>query len=137
MANQEDTSAFADRVRELREDLGLSLQRVGAAVEVATETIRRWETGLSAPLSREHVDRLEQVLGARPGELWALLKGREIPNGDDTDPDVLAHLVHEFRELKGVVSDLVEELEQRRRENGEPRGARRGSAPREPVRQAS
>jgi transcriptional regulator with XRE-family HTH domain len=67
-ANQE---RFAARVAALRDELGLSLDDVGAAVGVSGETIRNWERCRFVPRKKVTVTKLEQALEARTGELWA------------------------------------------------------------------
>ena len=128
---------FAVRLAELRRDSGLSFDALGVEIGAAGETIRRWEQGAYAPRSKVLVTKLEEALGARTGELWALLKGYEIPAKHprrpdaDTDQRLVDEIFRELQELRSAIEELRPE------QNGEPRGARRGSAPREPVRQAS
>jgi transcriptional regulator with XRE-family HTH domain len=121
---------FAVRLAELRSDSGLSFDALGVEIGVAGETIRRWEQGAYAPRSKATVSKLEQALDARTGELWALLKGYEIPTATGrhqpsagTDPRVLAHLAQEVEELREIVSSLRSEVERRRR----PRDGGHGS----------
>jgi transcriptional regulator with XRE-family HTH domain len=138
MDQDSNRQRFAARLTALREALGLSRADVGAAVGVSGEAIRTWEVGTYAPRKKATVTKLEAALGARTGELWALLKGYEIPAKHprrpdaDTDERLVESIRHELAELWAVIAELRQEPE-----NGEPRGARRGSAPREPVRQAS
>jgi len=128
---------FAVRLAELRRGSGLSFDAVGVEIGTAGETIRRWEQVAYAPRSKATVTKLEQALDARTGELWALLKGYEIPAKHprrpdaDTDQRLVDEIFRELQELRTAIEEL------RPGQNGEPRGARRGSAPREPVRQAS
>jgi transcriptional regulator with XRE-family HTH domain len=128
---------FAVRLAELRRDSGLSYDELGVEIGTAGETIRRWEQGAYAPRKKVAVTKLEAALGARTGELWALLKGYEIPAKHprrpdaDTDRRLVDEIFRELQELRSAIEEL------RPGQNGEPRGARRGSAPREPVRQAS
>jgi transcriptional regulator with XRE-family HTH domain len=120
---------FAVRLAELRRASGLSFDALGVEAGTAGETIRRWEQGAYAPRSKATVTKLEQALDARTGELWALLKGYEIPKATgrhrpvDTDPLVLDHLARELEELRGVVADLRSQVERRQR----PRGGSHGS----------
>jgi transcriptional regulator with XRE-family HTH domain len=138
MGQESNRQRFAARLTALREALGLSRADVGAAVGVSGEAIRTWEQGAYAPRKKATVSKLEEALGARPGELWALLKGYEIPAKHprrpdaDTDPNVLREVLEQMRALQAQIDELRQEPE-----NGEPHAARRGSSPREPVRQAS
>jgi transcriptional regulator with XRE-family HTH domain len=129
---------FAVRLAELRRDSGLSFDALGVEIGAAGETIRRWEQGAYAPRSKSTVTKLEEALGARTGELWALLKGYEIPAKHprrpdaDTDERLVESIRHELAELWAVIAELRQEPE-----NGEPRGAHRGSRSRVPAQRAS
>jgi transcriptional regulator with XRE-family HTH domain len=137
MDQESNRQRFAARLVALREASGLSRADVGAAVGVSGEAYRTWEIGAYAPRKKAVVSKLEEALGARTGELWALLKGYEIPAKHprrpdaDTDQRLVDEIFRELQELRSAIEEL------RPGQNGEPRGARRGSAPREPVRQAS
>jgi transcriptional regulator with XRE-family HTH domain len=119
----------------LRAELGLSLNAIGAAVGVSGETIRNYELGNTVPKSKRLVTRLEEALDARPGELWALLRGGVVPapRGDDS-----AHLLEAIRDELAELRAAIAEIEARRRpgRNGGPPVSRRGSS-RETARQAS
>jgi transcriptional regulator with XRE-family HTH domain len=125
---------FAVRLAELRRDSGLSFDALGVEIGAAGETIRRWEQGAYAPRSKSVVSKLEEALGARPGELWALLKGYEIPAKHprrpdaDTDPNVLREVLEQMRALQAQIDELRQEPE-----NGEPPESHRGSRTRVPV----
>jgi transcriptional regulator with XRE-family HTH domain len=130
---------FAVRLAELRSDSGLSFDALGVEIGTAGETIRRWEQGAYSPRSKSVVSKLEQALGARTGELWALLKGYEIPakHPRRVDPDTDRRLVDEIRDELAQLWAALEEL--RPGQNGEPPESHRGSRTRVPVpeRQAS
>jgi transcriptional regulator with XRE-family HTH domain len=119
---------FAVRLAELRRDSGLSFDALGVEVGAAGETIRRWEQGAYAPRSTLTVTKLEQALEARAGELWALLKGYEIPAkkggrpAADTDPRVLHEIRDELAELRATVAEL-EELARRQLPPGGAHGS--------------
>jgi DNA-binding XRE family transcriptional regulator len=114
--------------------LGLSRADVGAAVGVSGEAIRTWEVGAYAPRKKATVTKLEEALGARTGELWALLKGYEIPAKHprqpdaDTDPSVLREVLGYLREMQAQIDELRRETG-----NGEPPESHRGSRTRVPV----
>ena len=128
-ANQE---RFAARMAHLREQTGLSAEAVGAAIGVAGWTVRRWETGQFAPRKKATVAALEKELEARPGELWALLKGYEIPTkpgrpSADTDPRVVELLAREVQEFRVALDELRALIEEDKRpgRNGGPPGSHR------------
>jgi transcriptional regulator with XRE-family HTH domain len=121
---------FAVRLAELRRDSGLSYDELGVEIGTAGETIRRWEQGAYAPRKKVAVTKLEAALGARTGELWALLKGYEIPTASGRhqpaagiDPRELDRVAQQVEELREIVSSLRSEVERRRR----PRDGGRGS----------
>jgi transcriptional regulator with XRE-family HTH domain len=124
---------FAARLGELRHALGLSYNDVGAAVGVSGETIRNYELGRSAPRKKRDVVLLEEALGARTGELWALLKGYEIPAkhprrpAADTDQRIVDAIRDELQQLWSAIEEL------RPGQNGEPPESHRGSRTRVPV----
>jgi transcriptional regulator with XRE-family HTH domain len=128
---------FAVRLAELRRASGLSFDALGVEAGTAGETIRRWEQGAYAPRSKATVTKLEQALDARTGELWALLKGYEIPTKKggrppaDTDQRLVDEIFRELQELRSAIEEL------RPGQNGGPHEARRGSRPTVPERQAS
>jgi transcriptional regulator with XRE-family HTH domain len=125
---------FAVRLADLRSDSGLSFDALGVEIGVAGETIRRWEQGAYAPRSKATVTKLEAALGARTGELWALLKGYEIPAKHprrpdaDTDPSVLREVLGYLREMQAQIDELRRETG-----SGEPPESHRGSRTRVPV----
>ena len=124
---------FAVRLADLRSDSGLSFDALGVEIGVAGETIRRWEQGAYAPRSKATVTKLEEALGARTGELWALLKGYEIPAKHprrpdaDTDQRLVDEIFRELQELRSAIEEL------RPGQNGEPPESHRGSRTRVPV----
>src|SRR5690606_13430848 len=50
-----------DRIKTLREQAGLSMERLAAEVGVAWQTIQQWENGRTAP-QRKRLDRVAEVL---------------------------------------------------------------------------
>jgi transcriptional regulator with XRE-family HTH domain len=124
---------FAVRLAELRRDSGLSYDELGVEIGTAGETIRRWEQGAYAPRKKVAVTKLEAALGARTGELWALLKGYEIPAKHprrpdaDTDRRLVDEIFRELQELRSAIEEL------RPGQNGEPPESHRGSRTRVPV----
>jgi transcriptional regulator with XRE-family HTH domain len=108
---------FAVRLADLRRDSGLSFDALGVEIGVAGETIRRWEQGAYAPRKKRDVTMLEQALDARTGELWALLKGYEIPapKGKHRGGDDSAHLVAAIFDELQALREAIEECRFRRR----------------------
>lgn len=57
-----------NRIREWRLRLGFTQERIGEALGVHGETIRKWETG-DNPISVDQLGRIAALLGLRPLDL--------------------------------------------------------------------
>jgi transcriptional regulator with XRE-family HTH domain len=94
-------TAFAARIRELRERSGESFDTIAVRTGVSGETIRRYADPETVParIPRSRVEALERALGAQAGELWELLTGvkRAAPSGagdaTDTEQQVMYSMV--------------------------------------------
>jgi transcriptional regulator with XRE-family HTH domain len=60
---------MARRIKELRQERGLTLEQVAVAVGVGRSTVRKWETGMIANMKRDKIADLAKVLGTTPGYL--------------------------------------------------------------------
>ena len=74
---------FNEKIKRLREDLGLTLEQVGNAVGVGKSTVRKWETGDIANMRRDKIAKLADALHTTPGYLM----------GWETDPDAIQSLL--------------------------------------------
>lgn len=58
-----------DRIRERRQELGLTLEQVGNFVGVSKSTVKKWESGLISNMRRDKIAKLSEVLRISPVEL--------------------------------------------------------------------
>lgn len=98
---------MAQKIKELRQERGLTLEQVANVVGVGKSTVRKWETGMIANMKRDKIAALAQALGTSP----AYLMGWE--DEDEENPHELK-LVTAFDKLSVdnqiVVSNWVEDL---------------------------
>ena len=68
---------FNEKIKRLREDLGLTLEQVGNAVGVGKSTVRKWETGDIKNMRRDKIAKLAEALHTTPGYLmgWEMDSG--------------------------------------------------------------
>ena len=59
----------ATRLKQLRKERGLTLDRLAELVGTSKQTIQRYETGVIANIPPKRVEALAQALGTTPGEL--------------------------------------------------------------------
>jgi len=55
-----------DKIRELREQAGFTLEELGQRVGVGKSTVRKWETGMIENMGRDKIARLAEVFGVSP-----------------------------------------------------------------------
>lgn len=60
---------IANKIKDRRLELGLTLEEVGRAVGVGKSTVRKWETGLIKNMGRDKIAALAAVLQLDPVEL--------------------------------------------------------------------
>jgi len=60
---------FNEKIKRLREELGLTLEQVGNAVGVGKSTVRKWETGDIKNMRRDKIAKLAEALHTTPGYL--------------------------------------------------------------------
>lgn len=58
-----------DKIKQLREELGLTLEEVGNIVGVGKSTVRKWETGDIANMRRDKIAKLAVALHTTPAYL--------------------------------------------------------------------
>lgn len=74
---------MARKIRELRQDRGLTLEQVATVVGVGKSTVRKWETGMIANMKRDKIAALAKALGTTP----AYLMGWEEADKEKEAPD--------------------------------------------------
>lgn len=65
MANED----MARKIKELRQQQGLTLEQVANVVGVGKSTVRKWETGMIANMKRDKIAALAKALGTTPAYL--------------------------------------------------------------------
>ncbi len=60
---------MARRIKELRQERGLTLEQVAQVVGVGKSTVRKWETGMIANMKRDKIADLARALGTTPAYL--------------------------------------------------------------------
>ena len=60
---------MARRIKELRQERGLTLEQVAKVVGVGKSTVRKWETGMIANMKRDKIASLAKALGTTPAYL--------------------------------------------------------------------
>jgi transcriptional regulator with XRE-family HTH domain len=71
---------MAQRIKELRQAKGLTLEQVADVVGVGKSTVRKWETGMIANMKRDKIADLAKALGTTP----AYLMGWENDNSENS-----------------------------------------------------
>lgn len=62
-------SGMAQRIKELRQERGMTLEQVADIVGVGKSTVRKWETGMIANMRRDKIAALAKALGTTPAYL--------------------------------------------------------------------
>ena len=60
---------MAKRIKELRQQKGMTLEQVADIVGVGKSTVRKWETGMIANMRRDKIADLAKALGTTPAYL--------------------------------------------------------------------
>ena len=60
---------MAQKIKELRQTKGLTLEQVANVVGVGKSTVRKWETGMIANMKRDKIADLAKALGTTPAYL--------------------------------------------------------------------
>ena len=76
---------MAQRIRELRQEKGLTLEQVADVVGVGKSTVRKWETGMIANMKRDKIADLAKALGTTPAYLMGWKEDTE-KNDSPSEP---------------------------------------------------
>jgi repressor LexA len=79
-----DSKDMSKKIKELRQDKGLTLEQVAKVVGVGKSTVRKWETGMIANMKRDKIASLAQALGTTPAYLmgWEEDENKKAPPQD-------------------------------------------------------
>lgn len=74
--------SMAKRIKNLRQEKGLTLEQVADVVGVGKSTVRKWETGMIANMRRDKIADLAKALGTTPAYLmgWKENEEKETPD---------------------------------------------------------
>ena len=64
-----DSKDMSLKIKELRQERGLTLEQVAKVVGVGKSTVRKWETGMIANMKRDKIASLAKALGTTPAYL--------------------------------------------------------------------
>lgn len=71
---------MAQRIKDLRQQRGLTLEQVAEVVGVGKSTVRKWETGMIANMRRDKIADLAKALGTTPGYLMGWEEQKSSPS---------------------------------------------------------
>lgn len=71
---------MAQRIKNLRQEKGLTLEQVADVVGVGKSTVRKWETGMIANMRRDKIADLAKALGTTPEYLMGWEEKKESPS---------------------------------------------------------
>lgn len=91
-----------DKIKQRREELGLTLEEVGNIVGVGKSTVRKWETGDIANMRRDKIAKLAVALHTTPAYL---LGYDEVEKTADPKVDGLSPLEARLMELVRRLTD--------------------------------
>ena len=74
------SEGMAQRIKNLRQEKGLTLEQVAAVVGVGKSTVRKWETGMIANMRRDKIADLAKALGTTPAYLMGWNEKEESPS---------------------------------------------------------
>jgi transcriptional regulator with XRE-family HTH domain len=104
---------MARKIKELRQQQGLTLEQVANVVGVGKSTVRKWETGMIANMRRDKIAALAQALGTTPAYLMGWEEDKE-ENANSPDQTILTEgeemLLKLFRQIPEENRAMVLEM---------------------------
>ena len=89
---------MAQRIKDLRQEKGLTLEQVADVVGVGKSTDRKWETGMIANMRRDKIADLAKALGTTPAYLMGWDENEKSPSEDNlTEGETL--MLELFRQI--------------------------------------
>jgi len=99
---------ISEKIRILRNNLGLTLEEVGNYVGVSKSTVRKWETGEIANMRRDKIARLAEVLQTTPEYLMGWSNS---PDKNKKPADKISELQMQlFKKIEGFSEDQLQLL---------------------------
>lgn len=75
-----DSKDMSTKIKELRQERGLTLEQVAKVVGVGKSTVRKWETGMIANMKRDKIAALANALGTTPAYLMGWKETQKTPS---------------------------------------------------------
>ena len=105
--------SMAQKIKDLRQQRGMTLEQVANIVGVGKSTVRKWETGMIANMKRDKIAALAQALGTTPAYLMGWKENKE-ENTNSPDQIILTEgeqeLLNLFRRVPEENRALVLEM---------------------------
>jgi transcriptional regulator with XRE-family HTH domain len=79
---------MAQRIKELRQARGLTLEQVADVVGVGKSTVRKWETGMIANMKRDKIADLAKALGTTPAYLMGWKEEEDEKKDSPSEPQL-------------------------------------------------
>ena len=79
---------MAQRIKQLRQEKGLTLEQVADVVGVGKSTVRKWETGMIANMRRDKIADLAKALGTTPAYLMGWPEETEEKKNSPGQPEL-------------------------------------------------
>lgn len=95
-----------DKIKNRREELGLTLQEVGEYIGVSKATVQRYESGEIKNLKLVIIERLTQVLKINPGYLM----GWENNNDDEEIRAIARSMKNLSEDKRKLLNDLIKTM---------------------------
>ena len=73
---------IGDKIKQLREEKGMTLEELGNKVGVGKSTVRKWETGMIENMRRDKIKKVADALNVTPDYLMGWTDEPPEPQGD-------------------------------------------------------
>jgi len=97
---------IGEKIKNLRESKGYTLEELGEKIGVGKSTVRKWENGLIKNMRRDKIAKLAEVLGCSPLYLLGYeeeeISVKELPTNDDVE---LLKRMNRFVELYSQLNE--------------------------------
>lgn len=92
---------MGQKIKQLREQKGMTLEELGDKVGVGKSTVRKWETGMIANMRRDKISKLASALGVSSSYLMDWEENLTDENAD-LIPDILSDsvLIEHIKKLR-------------------------------------
>ena len=103
------------RIKELRQERGLTLEQVAKVVGVGKSTVRKWETGMIANMKRDKIASLAKALGTTTAYLMGWQEVMEDKRMDSGHRELVALIEQLTDEEVAELSNFVDYIISKRK----------------------